>query len=46
MNAKKLLEEYILKHPEYWEYENEWKEVQRLKDLCQEETNAGLNISE
>lgn len=34
MEAKKLLENYILKHPDYWEFEDEMKEVERLKELC------------
>ena len=37
MNAKQNLEKYISKHPDYWEYENEVKEVRRLKALCENE---------
>lgn len=37
MNPKQQLEQYILTHPDYWEYENEIKEVARLKALCQSE---------
>lgn len=38
MNPKQLLERYILTHPDFWEYENEIKEVERLKALCELET--------
>ncbi len=44
MDAKQLLKEYISKHPDYWEYENEMREVQRLKDLCIEESEASLAL--
>jgi hypothetical protein len=37
MSAKQLLEKYILEHPEYWEFETEIKEVERLKGLCNDE---------
>ncbi len=39
MNAKQLLEEYLVQHPDYWEYENEVQEVRKLMALCQQETN-------
>lgn len=34
MNPALLLERYILAHPDYWEFEEERREVQRLKELC------------
>lgn len=34
MSAVQILEKYILEHPEFWEFENELKEVRRLKELC------------
>lgn len=34
MNALKLLNEYIDQHPDYWNYQNEVKEVQKLKRAC------------
>lgn len=37
MSATQLLEQYISKHPDFWEYENELKEVMRLKELCRVE---------
>ena len=38
MEAKQQLENYILKHPDYWEFEDEMKEVERLKALCNGKT--------
>lgn len=29
-----MLKYYISKHPDYWEFEDEMKEVERLKELC------------
>ncbi len=43
MNAKQRLEDYLFKHPDYWEYENELKVVQRLKEMCQEEIGICVN---
>jgi len=37
MNAKQLLTEYVTLHPDFWEFENELKEVERLTELCQAE---------
>ena len=37
MNPKQQLEQYLLTHPDYWEYENEMNEVARLSALCQVE---------
>lgn len=34
MTAEQMLEKYLFEHPDYWEYENEVKEVERLKQLC------------
>lgn len=34
MNPEKLLEKYILAHPDFWEFEDERKEVERLRALC------------
>jgi len=33
MNIKKELKNYINSHPDYWEFEDELKEVLRLKKL-------------
>lgn len=33
MKNKQILEEYIAEHPDYWEFENEREEVERLKLL-------------
>ena len=38
MNNDQRLEKYILEHPDYWEFENEIKEVSRLKELCNNDT--------
>lgn len=37
MSAEQILENYISKHLEYWEFENEIQEVERLKELCKDE---------
>ena len=37
MSALQILETYINQHPDYWEYENERNEVERLTDLCSNE---------
>ena len=37
MNAKQQLEKYLLTHPDFWEYENEIKEVSRLRALSESE---------
>lgn len=37
MSAIQNLETYINQHPDYWEYENERKEVERLAGLCSNE---------
>lgn len=37
MNTEQLLEEYISHHPDYWEFENEIQEVERLKALCNQQ---------
>ena len=37
MKPEQMLESYLLSHPEYWEYENEIKEVERLRSLVQKE---------
>lgn len=29
-----MLEKYISEHPDYWEFESELKEVNKLKKLC------------
>jgi len=34
MSAIQQLEMYISQHPDYWEFENERNEVERLKALC------------
>ena len=34
MNAEQVLIKYLMEHPDYWDYENEVKEVERLKRLC------------
>ncbi|MEJ6583443.1 MAG: hypothetical protein QNL61_06170 [Crocinitomicaceae bacterium] len=34
MSTLQLLETYISEHPDYWEFENERNEVERLKKLC------------
>ncbi len=33
MSTEQLLKKYISEHPDYWEFENEVKEVERLKKL-------------
>ncbi len=38
MTIEQILEAYILEHPEYWEFENEAKEVAILKELCNNKT--------
>jgi hypothetical protein len=38
MNVEQLLKKYISKHPDYWEFDNEKKEVSRLMELCNQET--------
>ena len=35
MKPEQLLENYISKHPDYWDFENELKEVARLKKICE-----------
>jgi hypothetical protein len=35
MKTERMLEEYLFTHPEYWEYDNERKEVERLRFLAQ-----------
>ena len=37
MKSEQILERYLSCHPDYWEYENELKEVERLKSLVQQE---------
>jgi hypothetical protein len=37
MDPKVILEKYLLTHPEYWEFEDEVKEVRRLKTLIENE---------
>lgn len=37
MTAKQMLEKYISEHPDYWDFENEIKEIARLKELCNSE---------
>jgi hypothetical protein len=34
---EQLLEKYISEHPDYWEFENEFEEVVRLKESCKNE---------
>jgi hypothetical protein len=34
MDPEKILERYLLSHPDYWEFENEVREVRRLKAMC------------
>ncbi|WP_430819772.1 hypothetical protein [Carboxylicivirga caseinilyticus] len=34
MSAEQLLEKFIIEHPDYWEFDEEAKEVARLKELC------------
>jgi hypothetical protein len=34
MTAEQILEMYILEHPDYWDFENELNEVDRLRQLC------------
>lgn len=38
MNAEQMLNIYISEHPDYWEFEDEIKEVARLNELCNEES--------
>lgn len=45
MNSEQLLERYILSHPDFWEYENERKEVERLKALCKQEAERQIVLS-
>lgn len=40
MNVFTELEQFIAEHPDYWEFENELKEVERLKLLCTEEVSS------
>ena len=42
MSAKQKLEKYILEHPDFWEFENERREVERLKVLCLLDTTLVL----
>ncbi len=45
MDAEQLLEKYLLEHPDYWDFENEVKEVERLRSLCDSETtNATMSF--
>lgn len=37
MKSEQMLKRYLSCHPDYWEYENELKEVERLKSLVQKE---------
>lgn len=39
MSAEQMLKQYISSHPEYWEFENETKEVERLISLCNPTAN-------
>lgn len=39
MSAEQILENYISQHLDYWEFENEIKEVARLKELCNDEVH-------
>ena len=34
MSAEQRLEKYISQHPDYWDFEEEVKEVERLKAMC------------
>ncbi|MBN1116681.1 MAG: hypothetical protein JXA77_05735 [Bacteroidales bacterium] len=43
---EQILERYILEHPDYWEFENEAKEVAILKELCDNKTiKRNINCS-
>lgn len=37
MNAEQMLNIFISEHPDYWEFEEEMKEVARLSELCKDE---------
>lgn len=38
MKIKHLLEKYLIDHPDYWEYEKEKAEVERLRNLVKSDT--------
>jgi len=44
MNALQILNQYIEQHPEYWEYQNEAQEVERLRKLCEKEVTPSQFI--
>jgi hypothetical protein len=47
MDAEHYLEKYLISHPDYWEFEDEKLEVNRLKALVRKENNlAGLKFDE
>ncbi len=37
MQARQILENYLLTHPNFWEFDNEMEEVSRLKAACEKE---------
>ena len=37
MKSEQRLENYLLYHPDYWEYEDEKAEVERLRSLVKKE---------
>lgn len=37
MTAQQLLENFLINHPDYWNYYDELKEVQELKKACNNE---------
>jgi hypothetical protein len=49
MMAEQMLEKYISEHPDYWEFENEIKEIERIEELCSNEAIKliiEINVSE
>lgn len=39
MNAQQLLDNFVAQHPDYWNFNNELQEVERLKKKCETENN-------
>lgn len=39
MTAPQLLENFIRNHPDFWNFNEELKEVERLKKACEIKTN-------
>ncbi len=46
MSAEQLLKDYISQHPDYWEFENELNEVNRLKKLITTNSKTYLNCTQ